>query len=74
MTRPFAKFPRRIKLDVMILAVGAVVMMATALWLEPTRDGFAQRAAQSAQSTGQLLWNYVTERKKPAVPKLKAPL
>ena len=74
MTRAFAKVPRRIKFDVMVLAVGAVVIIAAALWLEPTRDGFVQRAAQSAQSTGQLLWNYVTERKKPAVPKLRAPL
>ena len=49
-------------------------MIATALWLEPTRDGIVQRAVYGAQSTGQQLWHYVTERKKPVVPKLKAPL
>ena len=49
-------------------------MIATALWLEPTKDGIVQRAAYSAQSTSLLLWHYVTEHKKPVVPKLKAPL
>ena len=58
----------------MVLVVGAVIMITTALWLEPTRDGIVQRVAQSAQSTSHLLWHYVTERKKPVVPKLKAPL
>ena len=48
-------------------------MIATALWLEP-RDGLVQRVVYGAQSTGQQLWQYVTERRKPVVPKLKAPL
>ena len=74
MTRQTAKFQQRIKFDVMVLVVGAVIMIATALWLEPTKDGIVQRAAQSAQSTSQLLWHYVTEHKKPVVPKLNAPL
>lgn len=74
MPPPFAKIPRRIKFDVMVLVVGAVVMLATALWSEPARDGIVQRAAHSAQSAGHLLWHYVTERKKVPMPKLKAPL
>ena len=74
MTRQTAKFQQRIKFDVMVLVVGAVIMIATALWLEPTKDGIVQRAAHSAQSTSPLLWHYVTEHKMPVVPKLKAPL
>jgi hypothetical protein len=74
MTRQTAKFQQRIKFDVMVLVVGAVIMIATALWLEPTKDGIVQRAAHGAHSTSYLLWHYVTEYKKPAVPKLKAPL
>ena len=73
MTRQTAKFQQRIKFDVMVLVVGAVIMIATALWLEP-RDGLVQRVVYGAQSTGQQLWQYVTERRKPALPKLKAPL
>ncbi len=69
-----AKSQQRIKFDVMVLVVGAVIMIATAMWLEPTKDGIVQRAASSAHSTIHLLWQYVTERKKPVVPKLKAPL
>jgi len=56
MTRQTAKFQQRIKFDVMVLVVGAVIIIAAALWLEPTREGIVQRAAQSAQSTGQQLW------------------
>jgi hypothetical protein len=74
MTRQTAKFQQRIKFDVMVLVVGAVIMIATALWLEPAKDGIVQRAAHGAHSTSQLLWHYVTEHKKPVVPKLKAPL
>ena len=74
MTRQTAKFQQRIKFEVMVLVVGAVIMIATALWLEPTKDGMVQRVAHSAHSTTYLLWQYVTERKKPVVPKLRAPL
>ena len=74
MTEPAKRIPKWLRLDIAVLVVGAVIITAATLWLEPTRDGIAQRAAQSAQSTGQQLWQYVTERKKPTVPKLKAPL
>jgi uncharacterized membrane protein YczE len=70
MTEPAKRVPRWLTIDVIVLVVGAVIMIATALWLEP-RDGLVQRLAQS---TGQQLWQYVTERRKPVVPKLKAPL
>jgi hypothetical protein len=70
---PTKRVPKWLTIDVMVLVIGAVVIIA-ALGLEPTRDGIVQRAAQSAQSTGQQLWQYVTERKKPVAPKLKAPL
>ena len=43
MTRQTAKFQQRIKFDVMVLVVAAVIMIATALWLEPTKDGIVQR-------------------------------
>ena len=74
MTEPAKRVPRWLTIDVIVLVVGAVIMIATALWLEPTKDGIVQRAAYSAQSTSLLLWHYVTEHKKPVVPKLKAPL
>jgi hypothetical protein len=74
MSEPTKRVPKWLTIDVMVLVVGAVIIIAAALWLEPTREGIVQRAAQSAQSTGQQLWQYVTERKKPVVPKLKAPL
>jgi hypothetical protein len=73
MTEPAKRVPRWLTIDVTVLVVGAVIMIATALWLEP-RDGLVQRVVYSAQSTGQQLWQYVTERRKPVVPKLKAPL
>ena len=71
--RTCERVPRWLTIDVIVLVVGAVIMIATALWLEP-RDGLVQRGVDGAQSTGQQLWQYVTERRKPAVPKLKAPL
>ena len=74
MGEPAKRVPKWLTIDVMVLVVGAVIIIAAALWLEPTREGVVQRAARSAQSTGQQLWQYVTERKKPVVPKLKAPL
>ena len=74
MTEPAKRVPRWLTIDGIVLVVGAVIMIATALWLEPTKDGIVQRAAYSAQSTSLLLWHYVTEHKKPVVPKLKAPL
>ena len=37
-----------IKIDGIVLVVGAVIMIATALWLEPTKDGIVQRAVYSA--------------------------
>ena len=74
MTEPAKRVPWWLTFDVIVLVVGAVIMIATALWLEPTKDGIVQRAAHSAQSTSHLLWHYVTEHKKPVVPKLKAPL
>jgi len=57
---------------VIVLVVGAVIMIATALWLEPrgrpcsTRWFYGASVNRPAQ--------YVTEHRKPAVPKLKAPL
>jgi hypothetical protein len=74
MSEPAKHVPKWLTIDVTVLVVGAVIILAAALWLEPTRDGIVQRVAQSAQSTGQQLWQYATERKKPVVPKLKAPL
>jgi hypothetical protein len=74
MGEPAKRVPKWLTIDVMVLVVGAVIIIAAALWLEPTREGVVQPAARSAQSTGQQLWQYVTERKKPVVPKLKAPL
>ena len=73
MAQPAKRVPRWLTIDGIVLVVGAVIMIATALWLEP-RDGLVQRVVYGAQSTGQQLWQYVTERRKPAVPKLKAPL
>jgi hypothetical protein len=73
MTEPAKRVPRWLTIDGIVLVVGAVIMIATALWLEP-RDGLVQRVVYGAQSTGQQLWQYVTERRKPVVPKLKAPL
>ena len=72
-SEPAKRVPKWLTIDVMVLVVGAVIIIAAALSLEPTR-GIVQRAAQSAQSTCQQLWQYMTERKKPVVPKLKAPL
>jgi hypothetical protein len=74
MSEPAKRVPKWLTIDVMVLVVGAVIIVAAALWLEPSREGIVQRAVQSAQSTGQQLWQYVTERRKPVVPKLKAPL
>jgi hypothetical protein len=68
MTEPAKRIPKWLRLDIAVLVVGAVIILAA------TRDGIVQRVAQGAQSTGQQLWQYVTERKKPVVPKLKAPL
>ena len=73
MTEPAKRVPKWIRLDITVLAAGAV-MIASALWLESNRDDVVQRLAHSAHSTGHLVWHYVTERKKPVVPKLKAPL
>jgi hypothetical protein len=73
-TQPANRVPKWLRLDVTILVVGMVVMIATALSLEPDRDGFVQRLVHGAYSTGQSVWQYVIERKKPAVPKLTAPL
>ena len=72
MTEPAKRVPRWLTIDVIVLVVGAVIMIATALWLK-SRDGLI-RVGYGAQSTGQQLWQYVTERRKPVVPKLKAPL
>ena len=72
MSEPAKHVPKWLTIDVTVLVVGAVIIIAAALWLEPTRDGIVQGAAQSAQSTGQR--QYVIERKKPDVPKLEAPL
>jgi hypothetical protein len=73
MAQPAKRVPRWLTIDVIVLVVGAVIMIATALWLE-SRDDLVQRVDYGAQSTGQQLWQYVTERRKPVVPKLKAPL
>jgi hypothetical protein len=48
------KFTRRIAYDVAVLVAGAVIMIATALVLEPTGDGIVQRVADNAQSTGDI--------------------
>jgi hypothetical protein len=72
MTEPVKRLPNWLRLDITVLVAGAVIMIATALWLEPNGDRVAQRIAHSAQSTCQQLWQYVTERKKPAGPKLTA--
>ena len=74
MTEPAKRVPKWLRLDITVLVAGAVIMIATVLWLEPHGDGVIQRLAHSAHSTGLLAWHYVTERKKPVVPKLKAPL
>lgn len=74
MTEPAKRIPKWLRLDITVLVVGAVIIVAATVWLEPTRDGIVQRAAQNAQSTGQQLWQYVIERKKHALPKLRAPL
>lgn len=74
MTEPAKRVPKWLGLDITVLVAGAVIMIATALWLEPNRDGIVQRLAHSAQSTSHLVWQYLTELKKPVVPKLKAPL
>ena len=74
MTEPAKRVPNWLRLDITVLVVGAAIMIATALWLEPNRDGVVQRLAHSAHSTGHLAWHYLTERKRPVVPKLKAPL
>jgi len=68
------RIPKWLRLDIAVLVVGAVIVIATALWLEPNRDGVVQRLEHNAHSTGHLVWRYVTERKKPVVPKLKGPL
>jgi hypothetical protein len=73
MAEPAKRVPKRLRLDITVLVAGAVIMVA-ALWLEPNRDGVVQRLAHSAHSTGHLAWHYLTERKRPVVPKLKAPL
>jgi hypothetical protein len=74
MTEPAKRTPKWLTIDLMVLVVGAVIILAAALWPEPNRDGVVQRLAHGAHSTGHLVWHYVTERKKPVVPKLKAPL
>ena len=74
MTKSANLVPKWLRLDITVLAAGAVIMIATALWLEPNRDGVVQRLAHSAHSTGRLVWHYLIEHKKPVVPKLKAPL
>ena len=74
MTEPAKRVPKWLRLDITVLVAGAVIMIATDLWLEPNRDGVVQRLAHSAHSTGHLVWHYLTEHKKPVVPKLKAPL
>ena len=68
------RVPKWLRLDTAVLVAGAAFMIATALWLEPNRDGFVQRIAHSAHSSGHLMWHYLIEHKKPVVPKLKAPL
>jgi hypothetical protein len=55
MSEPAKRVPKWLTIDVMVLVVGAVIIIAAALWLESTREGIVQRAAQSAQSTGQQL-------------------
>jgi hypothetical protein len=72
MGEPAKRVPKWLTIDVMVLVVGAVIIIAAALWLEPTRDDIVQRAAQSASQQASRLWQYVTE-KKPVVPNLKGP-
>ena len=74
MTQPAKRVPKWVKLDVAILVVGAMLVIATPLWFEPNRDGVVHRVARNAQTMGHLVWHYMTEYKKPAVPKLTAPL
>jgi hypothetical protein len=74
MTEPAKPVPQWLRVDITVLVAGAVIMIAASLWLEPNRDGVLQRLAHSAHSTCHLVWHYVTEHKKPVVPKLKAPL
>ena len=74
MTESAKRVPKWLRLDLTVVVAGAVIMIAATLWLEPNRDGVVQRLAHSAHSTGRLVWQYVIEHKKPAVPKLKAPL
>jgi hypothetical protein len=74
MAEPAKRVPNWLRLDIAVLVVGAAIMIATALWLEPNRDGVVQRIAHSAHSMSHVMWHYVTEHKKPVVPKLKSPL
>ena len=74
MTQSAKRVPKWLRLDITVLVAGAVIMIAATLWLEPGRDGVVQRLAHGARSTCHLVWQYVIEHKKPAVPKLKAPL
>jgi hypothetical protein len=68
MTELAKRLPKWLRLDIAILVVGAVIMIAAALWLEPNGDSVVRRIAHGAQSTGHQLLNYVTERRKPVVP------
>ena len=74
MSEPTERVPKWLTIDVMVLLGGLAIIIAAALWLEPTKEGIVQRASQSASQQASRLWQYVTERKKPVVPKLKAPL
>ena len=72
MTESAKRVPKWLRLDITVLVAGAVIMIATALWLDSNRDGVVQRLAHRAHSTGH--WHYLIEHKEPVVPKLKAPL